>query len=137
MSDCELCLTATLPILWQNNRFRVILVNNQNIKGYLRLELIEHVKEIHHLTPAIQSEMYKIMNIIENIVTDVYSPDKINLASLGNKTPHIHWHIIPRFTNDNFFPQSIWSEPVRQNKFENSIDEIDQLKQQLHLKLNH
>ena len=137
MSDCELCLTATLPILWQNNRFRVILVNNQNIKGYLRLELIEHVKEIHHLTPAIQSEMYKIMNIIENIVTDVYSPDKINLASLGNKIPHIHWHIIPRFTNDNFFPQSIWSEPVRQNKFENSIDEIDQLKQQLHLKLNH
>lgn len=137
MSDCELCLTATLPILWQNNRFRVILVNNQNIRGYLRLELIEHVKEIHHLTPAIQSEMYKIMNIIENIVTDVYSPDKINLASLGNKTPHIHWHIIPRFTNDNFFPQSIWSEPVRQNKFENSIDEIDQLKQQLHLKLNH
>jgi len=137
LSDCELCLTATLPILWQNNRFRVILVNNQNIKGYLRLELIEHVKEIHHLTPAIQSEMYKIMNIIENIVTDVYSPDKINLASLGNKTPHIHWHIIPRFTNDNFFPQSIWSEPVRQNKFENSIDEIDQLKQQLHLKLNH
>lgn len=137
MSECELCVTSTLPILWQNNHFRVILVNNQNIRGYLRLELIEHVKEIHHLTPAIQSEMYKIMNIIENIVTDVYSPDKINLASLGNKTPHIHWHIIPRFTNDNFFPQSIWSEPVRQNKFENSIDEIDQLKQQLHLKLNH
>lgn len=137
MSECELCVTSTLPILWQNNHFRVILVNDQNIRGYLRLELIEHVKEIHHLTPAIQSEMYKIMNIIENIVTDVYSPDKINLASLGNKTPHIHWHIIPRFTNDNFFPQSIWSEPIRQNKFENSIDEIDQLKQQLHLKLNH
>lgn len=137
MSECELCVTSTLPILWQNNHFRVILVNNQNIRGYLRLELIEHVKEIHHLTPTIQSEMYKIMNIIENIVTDVYNPDKINLASLGNKTPHIHWHIIPRFTNDNFFPQSIWSEPIRQNKFENSIDEIDQLKQQLHLKLNH
>ena len=137
MSECELCVTSTLPILWQNNHFRVILVNDQNIRGYLRLELIEHVKEIHHLTPAIQSEMYKIMNIIENIVTDVYNPDKINLASLGNKTPHIHWHIIPRFTNDNFFPQSIWSEPVRQNKCENSIDEIDQLKQQLHLKLNH
>ena len=137
MSECELCVTSTLPILWQNNHFRVILVNDQNIRGYLRLELIEHVKEIHHLTPTIQSEMYKIMNIIENIVTDVYNPDKINLASLGNKTPHIHWHIIPRFTNDNFFPQSIWSEPIRQNKFENSIDEIDQLKQQLHLKLNH
>ena len=89
MSDCELCIRPTLPILWQDKIFRIVLVNNQNIRGYLRLELIDHVKEIHHLTPAIQSEMYKMINIIEKIITDIYKPEKINLASLGNKTPHL------------------------------------------------
>ena len=137
MSDCELCIRSTLPILWQDKTFRIVLVNNKNIRGYLRLELIDHVKEIHHLTPAIQSEMYKMINIIEKIITDIYKPEKINLASLGNKTPHLHWHIIARFMNDNFFPESIWADPVRHNKFENSIDEINQLKQQLDLNLNH
>jgi len=36
------------------------------------------------------------------------------LASLGNKTPHIHWHIIPRFKEDAHFPNSHWGEKLRQ-----------------------
>jgi diadenosine tetraphosphate (Ap4A) HIT family hydrolase len=39
--------------------------------------------------------------------------DKINLASLGNKTPHVHWHLIPRFENDKHFPNSHWGTAVR------------------------
>ena len=40
------------------------------------------------------------------------APDKINLASLGNQVPHLHWHVIPRFADDAHFPQPIWG--VRQ-----------------------
>lgn len=35
-------------------------------------------------------------------------PDKINLAEFGNMVPHLHWHIIPRYTDDSHFPESIW-----------------------------
>jgi diadenosine tetraphosphate (Ap4A) HIT family hydrolase len=27
--------------------------------------------------------------------------------------PHLHWHIIPRFKKDVFFPGSVWSEIQR------------------------
>jgi diadenosine tetraphosphate (Ap4A) HIT family hydrolase len=27
--------------------------------------------------------------------------------------PHLHWHIIPRFKEDIFFPGSVWSEKQR------------------------
>jgi diadenosine tetraphosphate (Ap4A) HIT family hydrolase len=40
-------------------------------------------------------------------------PEKINLASLGNVVPHIHWHVIPRFSDDAHFPQPIWAAAVR------------------------
>jgi diadenosine tetraphosphate (Ap4A) HIT family hydrolase len=36
-------------------------------------------------------------------------PDKVNIAALGNMVPHIHWHVIPRFKDDAFFPGSAWS----------------------------
>jgi diadenosine tetraphosphate (Ap4A) HIT family hydrolase len=39
--------------------------------------------------------------------------DKMNIASLGNLVPHVHWHVIPRFADDSHFPQAVWSEPSR------------------------
>jgi diadenosine tetraphosphate (Ap4A) HIT family hydrolase len=41
-------------------------------------------------------------------------PDKVNIAALGNMVPHIHWHVIPRFKDDAFFPGSVWSERAQQ-----------------------
>jgi diadenosine tetraphosphate (Ap4A) HIT family hydrolase len=40
-------------------------------------------------------------------------PKKINLASLGNMVPHLHWHIIPRYTDDAHFPAPVWAESQR------------------------
>jgi diadenosine tetraphosphate (Ap4A) HIT family hydrolase len=28
-------------------------------------------------------------------------------------TPHLHWHVIPRYRGDPHFPQPIWSAAVR------------------------
>jgi diadenosine tetraphosphate (Ap4A) HIT family hydrolase len=25
--------------------------------------------------------------------------------------PHMHWHLVPRFTDDPLWPRPIWSEP--------------------------
>jgi diadenosine tetraphosphate (Ap4A) HIT family hydrolase len=33
----------------------------------------------------------------------------MNIASLGNMTPHLHWHVIPRFHDDATFPKPIWA----------------------------
>jgi diadenosine tetraphosphate (Ap4A) HIT family hydrolase len=37
----------------------------------------------------------------------------MNLASLGNVTPHLHWHVIPRFADDSHFPQPVWGAAQR------------------------
>ena len=54
-----------------------------------------------------------IVFAVEGAVREVMKPDKVNLASLGNQAPHLHWHVIPRFVDDAFFPDSIWSNRVR------------------------
>ena len=49
----------------------------------------------------------------ESALRELLSPDKINLASLGNAVPHLHWHVIPRWRDDRHFPKSIWAAPER------------------------
>lgn len=52
--------------------------------------------------------------VAEQALSAIVQPDKINLASLGNAVPHIHWHVIPRFRDDPRFPNPVWGERLRQ-----------------------
>jgi diadenosine tetraphosphate (Ap4A) HIT family hydrolase len=51
---------------------------------------------------------------VEEAVRHVMHPDKVNIAALGNMVPHIHWHVIPRFKDDAFYPGSAWSKRVQE-----------------------
>jgi diadenosine tetraphosphate (Ap4A) HIT family hydrolase len=49
---------------------------------------------------------------VEAGLRELLFPDKVNIASLGNMTPHLHWHVIPRFRGDRHFPGPIWGAPA-------------------------
>ena len=110
---CDLCKPTPHEILFQDDFCRVVLLNDADYSAYCRVELIAHVKEMTDLEPLSQQRLMKTVFAVEAAMRDVVKPDKINLASLGNKTPHLHWHIIPRFADDKHFPNSHWGEVVR------------------------
>lgn len=113
--SCSLCQQSKNEILWQDDFCRVVLLGDQDYPAYCRVELLAHVKEMTDLVPQDRARTMKVVFAVETAIREVIAPDKINLASLGNKTPHIHWHVIPRFENDKHFPNSHWGEAVRDN----------------------
>jgi diadenosine tetraphosphate (Ap4A) HIT family hydrolase len=115
MTQCPLCLPSPHPILWEDTFARVVLINDADYPAYCRVELIEHIKEMTDLVPEDRSRMMKVVFAVETAVREVIVPDKVNLASLGNHTPHMHWHVVPRFKHDKHFPNSHWGEVVRGN----------------------
>lgn len=116
LTSCSLCQPSQNLILWQNNFCRVVLLNDADYPSYCRVELKDHVKEMTDLAPAERSHVMKVVFAVETAMREVIQPDKINLASLGNKTPHVHWHIIPRFESDKHFPNSHWGETTQSGK---------------------
>ncbi|MBX3704661.1 MAG: HIT family protein [Steroidobacteraceae bacterium] len=44
----------------------------------------------------------------ERAVMGAVKPDHMNLASLGNIIPHLHWHVVPRYTSDPRWGAPIW-----------------------------
>lgn len=110
---CDLCKPSSHEILWQEDFCRVVLLNDADYPAYCRVELIAHIKEMTDLAPADRARMMKVVFAVETAMREIIQPDKINLASLGNKTPHMHWHVIPRFTDDKHFPNSHWGEALR------------------------
>ena len=110
---CELCDSPGGDLLWRDEFCRVVLVDDPDYPGFCRVVLERHVKEMTDLAPA---ERIRFMNAVfatEAALRELLRPDKVNLASLGNVTQHLHWHVVPRHRDDRHFPRPIWAEPSR------------------------
>lgn len=110
---CELCDSVGGELLWQDELCRVVLVADRHYPGFCRVIWMRHVKEMTDLPPAEREHLMAVVFAVEASVRQLLNPEKINLASLGNMTPHIHWHVIPRWQNDRHFPNPIWGEAQR------------------------
>ena len=110
---CELCETVGGELLWQGERLRIVHVSEPGYPGYCRVIWEAHVKEMTDLEDEDRAHMMDVVFAVESVLREQLAPVKVNLASLGNQVPHLHWHVVPRFSDDPHFPQPIWSKPVR------------------------
>lgn len=111
--SCELCESAALAV-YRDNKLSVILVDDANYPGFCRVIWNEHVKEMSDLNPVERQLLNEAVYRVELALREVMAPLKVNLASLGNVVPHLHWHVIPRFADDAHFPNPVWAAAVRQ-----------------------
>ena len=113
VSTCELCETAGGEVLHQAAQFRVVLVDDDNYPGFCRVIWQDHVKEVTDLPELDRMLLMDVLWQVEQVLREVLQPEKINLASFGNVVPHLHWHVIPRYTDDIHFPQPVWGQAQR------------------------
>jgi diadenosine tetraphosphate (Ap4A) HIT family hydrolase len=111
--DCELCNRTGGELLWQDERCRVVYVSEAGYPGFCRVIWRSHVKEMTDLSDDDRMHLMEVVFALESVIREQLEPAKINLASLGNLVPHLHWHVIPRFADDPHFPQPIWASPQR------------------------
>jgi diadenosine tetraphosphate (Ap4A) HIT family hydrolase len=100
-------------VLCDDGRARVVAIDEADYPGFLRVIWNTHVKEITDLSVDERQHLMRVVFAVEEIQRSTLLPDKMNVASLGNMTPHLHWHLIPRYRDDAHFPGPIWSERRR------------------------
>ena len=114
-THCPICAAQNEEILWQNDKLRVIAVHNEaNAPAFCRVIWQAHVAEMTDLAATERDEIMHTVYHVEAAMRQVFRPAKINLASLGNVVPHLHWHVIARFDNDANFPAPIWAASQRE-----------------------
>ena len=118
---CALCNTTGGDLLWENDRLRVVYVDEPGYPGFCRVIWRAHVKEMTDLGDEDRSHFMDVVFAVESVLREQMDPLKMNLASLGNVVPHLHWHVIPRFADDPHFPQSVWAKPQRASLPEREI----------------
>ena len=129
---CELCREAGGVLVFQSAHWRVIRVEDAAFPAFYRVVWRAHVAEWSDLTLADQAALMGVVGSVERVLREALAPTKINLASLGNVVPHLHWHVIARFDWDSHFPAPIWAAPAREvepapvTRLRTSLAELDE-----------
>jgi diadenosine tetraphosphate (Ap4A) HIT family hydrolase len=111
---CMFCEEACGEILWEGDLCRAVWAYEADYPGLCRVVWDRHVKEMTDLDLDDRNRMMRVVFALEQALIQVLGPEKVNLASLGNQVPHLHWHVIPRFKGDPHFPFAIWGRKVRE-----------------------
>lgn len=112
---CPLCQDPGGHVVAGDSRLRVVRVQDDpGYPAYYRVIWNRHVPEWTDLDEADRQHLMQVVAGVETVLREWLAPAKVNLASLGNQVPHLHWHVLARFATDPHFPGPIWGQAVRQ-----------------------
>ncbi|MBV9868270.1 MAG: HIT family protein [Abitibacteriaceae bacterium] len=86
-----------------------VLGDSQFFRGYSLLLCKTPATELDELTPEIRLKYLEEMALLAEAVRKVVQPHKLNYECLGNMVHHLHWHIFPRYSDDEQREKPVWA----------------------------
>ncbi len=99
---CEKGFIIDLPLS------RVLLNDSKYIPWIFLVPRISDVVQITDLSLPQQMQLTKEINLSSNVMQSTFKCDRLNIASIGNKTSQLHVHVICRTFNDKYWPETVW-----------------------------
>ena len=66
------------------------------------------IKEIYQLNSADRHQLLHESCVLAEAMQGLFSPDKLNIATIGNMVPQLHMHHVARTKTDAAWPGPVW-----------------------------
>ena len=112
---CEIC--AQLEDIGQNRLARfvaelpsgyVVLGPSQYFRGYTLLLAKSAAPDLEDLEWPQRLQFLRDVAVVSEAVAAVCQPHKMNVESLGNVVPHLHFHFFPRYETEKSPENPVW-----------------------------
>ncbi len=92
---------------------RVLLMKDANYPWLILVPAREGLSGLHELAEPDRALVMEEINRASAALNKIYSPDRINVAALGNVVEQLHIHVIARFQDDAAWPDPVWGAQPR------------------------
>lgn len=103
----------------------LLLMNNSLVKWFIVVPRSEEI-ELTNLPFDQQTAILKEINLVSQFIQKTFSPDKLNIATLGNVVSQLHVHVIGRNRCDPYWPAPVWGQAKSQTYSDEEIKTIKQ-----------
>jgi diadenosine tetraphosphate (Ap4A) HIT family hydrolase len=121
----DTCPIGALPLC------HLLLMNNAHYPWVIMVPKPVNLKEITDLSPSQRGILMEEIALVMQIMEQVYSPDKINMAALGNVVAQLHVHVIARYTQDHAWPQPVWGKEAAPYSLQALLEHVQVLQTRL------
>jgi diadenosine tetraphosphate (Ap4A) HIT family hydrolase len=112
MASIHAQLLADCLVIGRFPLCHLLLAKDANYPWCILVPDREGVSEIHQLSDADQQQLIRESSQLARVLQAVFSPDKLNIAALGNIVPQLHIHHIVRYRDDPAWPAPVWGRVV-------------------------
>ena len=113
-AGCPFCDAPGGHVVFAGDKFRLVRADEKGYPAFYRVIWNDHVREFSDLAPSDRAACIDAVVTVEGVLRQTLEPVKVNLATLGNVVPHLHWHVIARFEWDPAWPGPVWAAPQRE-----------------------
>lgn len=96
-----------------SNEHLFIKVHSSEIP-WLKIYSQQACKEFSECDETTRQQIWQLLGLVEREMITYFKPEKINIASFGNYKPQVHWHVMARFAEDSYYPESMWGTKQRE-----------------------
>ncbi|MCO4784456.1 HIT domain-containing protein [Marinomonas atlantica] len=86
------------------------LINNRKAPWFILVPMRDGVEEIHHLDKSDRLQLMAESCLVAEMIQDIFMPDKLNVAAIGNKVRQLHLHHVARYEQDECWPEPVWGK---------------------------
>lgn len=109
-NSCPFCALPPERII-KENQYAVFILDAYPVsKGHSLIIPKKHTASWFDITAIERDGMISLLDVAKEKITSEASPDGFNIgindgAAAGQTVPHLHMHLIPRYTNDQPDPR--------------------------------
>jgi diadenosine tetraphosphate (Ap4A) HIT family hydrolase len=103
------------------------LMDNRLFPWLLLIPRVADIREWIDLSREQQHRLSDEIAVVSHIVQALTTPEKLNIATLGNQVPQLHVHVIARYKADAAWPDPVWgaaAEPYASDQSSRFIYEL-------------
>tara|TARA_R110002153_G_scaffold6556_24_gene30137 strand:- start:1342 stop:1779 length:438 start_codon:yes stop_codon:yes gene_type:complete len=103
-------LTKDSELVTELNLCSVRLIRDGNYPWLILVPRIANISDVIDLSDTHQQILWQESALVSRALKHLFTPDKLNIAALGNMVPQLHLHHIVRYQNDVSWPKPIWGQ---------------------------
>lgn len=102
--ECLICNGAFEKQVVKKYRYWTVSLHaNQSLLGRCSVSLNRHEEEFDALTVHEEAEMFRVVRQLARAEREAFAASRVNYVVLGNLHPHVHLHVLPRYSGERGF----------------------------------